>query len=293
MKHFLRLILVTVLATNASRTISSDGIESECMKNFVEFDDDEETDCPPKQTPLKLVNGAVIEFSSQDTNSHGKFGEIFISNDNKYVLKRLLMSSRQIICREKTTLEYPHGLHGNGAKVVDFAADSGVKPGCVSYSILMEKVGNQTLFGKSFPGNEPLLYLIAARILEIVLLLHDAGFVHGDLHMGNFVFSDPKNIVGTIRLIDFGKARTWLNMNEKAAALAIATDVSKLLFDLGFLQAHAFEIPYAERAFTKYLKRLDNAEEMNPDFGSWVEELRQTAKEKEANDHGSQRIMDF
>ena len=201
------------------------------------------------------------------------------------MLKRLLMSSRQIICREKMTLDYLHGLHGNGVKLVDFAADSGVKPGCVSYSILMEKVGNQTFFGKSFPGNEPLLYLIASRMLEIVLQLHDAGFVHGDLHMGNFVFSDPKNIVETIRLIDFGKARTWLDLDEKAAASAIATDISKLFFHLGFLQAHASAIPYAERAFTKYLQRLDNAEEMSPDYESWVEELRGTARE-------TQTIMD-
>ena len=52
---------------------------------------------------------------------------------------------------------------------------------------------------------------IIAKVLEIIERVHESGFVHGDIHLNNFVYSDEENVVGTLRLIEFARAAPFID----------------------------------------------------------------------------------
>ena len=82
---------------------------------------------------------------------------------------------------------------------------------CCVWSIAMEFVGDYSL-NKLAPRKPAFqqavnLGLIIARAIQILIFVHELGIVHGDIHGGNLVHSDPANIPETLRLIDFGRSR--------------------------------------------------------------------------------------
>ena len=57
---------------------------------------------------------------------------------------------------------------------------------------------------------------IAAAAIALVRTVHERGFIHGDIHKRQFLFSNPKNVAGTLRLIDYGRVSAFVNMSNQA-----------------------------------------------------------------------------
>ena len=80
---------------------------------------------------------------------------------------------------------------------------------CRSWSIAMEFVGGNPARKLTAKNDHAAVTigLLIARAIQILKFVHELGIVHGDIHGGNFVYSDPDDIPGTLRLIDFGRSR--------------------------------------------------------------------------------------
>jgi len=209
---WLGVLVVFALKSCISATLSSWKSMEDCLETYTDLS---VLECPPPI--LKLQNGQTVQFGK--LNARGSLGDVFYSEDEQYVFKRLksISADKNLICREKEILFYLNGLHGDSVKMAEIDP-VGIHPSCIANSILMEYAGKYTIKDLLHLGKPPSLKkLLAARMIEIVESLHETGLVHGDLHGGNFVFSNPEDVVGTLRLIDFGRAKSWLEMSDEEA----------------------------------------------------------------------------
>lgn len=88
----------------------------------------------------------------------------------------------------------------------------GLSPLCSLGLIVMENVGSKMIKDAIaiLIKNRWELVRSAVRGLELLRNLHDQGFVHGDLHGGNIIYSDEGSISETLRLIDFERAEVFV-----------------------------------------------------------------------------------
>ena len=78
---------------------------------------------------------------------------------------------------------------------------------CAIRILVMSNAGMTSL---SDPRNVDLLSIedLAVRCMSILNRVHSVGIIHGDVHKGNFVFTDS---LSTVKLIDFGRSTEWLD----------------------------------------------------------------------------------
>lgn len=76
---------------------------------------------------------------------------------------------------------------------------------------------------------------IAVRGLELLRSLHSLGIVHGDMHMDNMVFFRRTVIGRTLRLIDFGRARPFVDLETQGHILAQQVPLSSVEWTKSFL----------------------------------------------------------
>ena len=97
-------------------------------------------------------------------------------------------------------------------RVYDAQYESDVSERCKLKIITMERVGNYHLdfaYERTGGMTEEQVIAIGRSAIRLIQAIHARGIIHGDIHAGNFVFSDPMDIPGTLKVIDFGRSTPY------------------------------------------------------------------------------------
>jgi serine/threonine protein kinase len=84
---------------------------------------------------------------------------------------------------------------------------------CDLSTFVMEKAGSLGLAEKLRNGlvyDRALIAEIGIRIIDLVELIHKRGIVHGDIHLGNFVYSGS---IESLQVIDFGRSKPYIQLD--------------------------------------------------------------------------------
>ena len=84
-------------------------------------------------------------------------------------------------------------------------------PSCYYRTLINSFVGLHSLASTQKILSRKNLYLIAARLMEAIQEIHRLGVVHGDIHDENIIVGDLSDPVGSLRIIDFGESRLFVN----------------------------------------------------------------------------------
>jgi serine/threonine protein kinase len=88
---------------------------------------------------------------------------------------------------------------------------------CMSRVLISEYIGAGNFLDAAGPRTltRRELALIGAKLIDGVEQIHRVGVVHGDLHFGNVLIPDKSDLVGSLRIIDFGEARMYVDPHSK------------------------------------------------------------------------------
>jgi hypothetical protein len=117
--------------------------------------------------------------------------------------------------KERAILEALNGLNGGSVRLhpidlISSKAEPGfISRGCLATTLVTDYAGSLGL--DSLKHNKVLLARGIARAIEIIRDIHDAGIVHGDIHLGNIMMGDIDRIEETMKVIDFGRAESFLS----------------------------------------------------------------------------------
>ena len=183
------------------------------MGGSIEGDEEDDEYCPLTAFSASIgdTNEEIVEFEARDTCLSGSTAFACRSEDRKYIFKIVskYKGSVQEVCSEKALLTAINGLEGSAPHVFPIRSERRLlSDECLSVSMVMENMGGfelSTVVESLRTGCG--LYMLLARMFEVLKLLHTAGFVHTDLHAGNWVYSDSADILGSLGLIDFGFAK--------------------------------------------------------------------------------------
>jgi hypothetical protein len=123
------------------------------------------------------------------------------------VLVRSSMFTYEGLRRERAFLEALQGLNGGTVLAHQVDRDASILPGCRAVVLVTDFAGATTIDKLSSKAK---IALAAARSIEILRDLHNRGVLHGDIHLGNILVGDESNIETSTKLIDFGRAETYL-----------------------------------------------------------------------------------
>jgi hypothetical protein len=147
----------------------------------------------------------------------------------------------------------------SGVTPIVYTAD-GVDSACAACMLIMETAGTFDL--EEYRMQRPSVPVSAAvtvaiRAIEIMRKFHNRGFVHGDIHMGNFSFK----IFDSIKLIDFDRSVPFLDpisqRHVRPAYQQTRYDKDHLFrLNKAMLSVYELESIAAERAVT--LSRRDD-----------------------------------
>ena len=116
---------------------------------------------------------------------------------------------------EHAALKLLTGTPGVPHKYDIFASSVEEEKVCSNRLSVVDRVGDSDLFDFATKVRGNTLYdllSIAARAVEIIQLVHNKGIIHGDIHPGNLMItSSARDIGASLRLIDFGRARLFVN----------------------------------------------------------------------------------
>ena len=233
MKRFLfSLFLVSDVRLGHSSTVEVlERRLSDCPDTFSHFPGTLSGD-PPRAIRILLPGrGKTENIELAHIMGDGATARSFISADKRYIIKAPLSGGNLAkfvleACREKVLLEHllSLGMASDVPKLYSLASSHGAWDQAL---LVLENVGAfhlkdlETSDG-SYIANSPLLYQITARLLGILRELNSKGVYHGDIHEENIMFSSSRDIVESIRLIDFGRAgpvtqdpgQTWIDVSS-------------------------------------------------------------------------------
>ena len=144
---------------------------------------------------------------------------VFLSRDKRFVVKstrppqfidaemfdETCKSLHAEHCNERSLLEAMDGILGGSVKL-HRAEDLGK---CAPLTIIMDSAGaTDVLRLVSGRISASTIGRLAARAIRLLRAVHSFGFVHGDVHMSNFMF-DGRD-VATAKVIDFGRSEPFL-----------------------------------------------------------------------------------
>lgn len=183
----------------------------------------------------------VGDVSLVAANSPDATSDAYVSKDRRFSVK---ISREDPICRELAVLTAVSGLNRAAPKA--FEVDPSVS--CRSRILVTEFPGDGELKSLGLSAANPLLYALAARILEIVRDLHGLRIVHGDIRASAFTFSDAGRPLETLKLLDFAIASLYANADGSRPPDALGTvkgdlvAVGKMLLRLARVEVfEAFE----------------------------------------------------
>ena len=171
--------------------------------------------------------------------------------------------------------------------VYDIVPGGGVSEHCRMRTLVAENAGSSTLLSTLVTQSEAAA--IIARAIEIIKGVHSLGFVHGDVHMANYIYEKRSNIPGTLRLIDFGRTEPYVDafgVHVPNVCANYDRSFTASLLSPGELDGHRlsrrddlFRIAqisvYLGQLFHAYNKRLKELKE------AAIQELKQLGRDKD------------
>ena len=168
-----------------------------------------------------------IKIHTSKPDFFGSIGEIYVSTNNRFAVKIATTSGQAVsqISHEKAFLSVFGDLAGGGVTI--HPIDDKMSPACVVRTMVTSFAGDTTLFDfRVRPRiarratsrtriSERQVAAVAVRGIDILRSLHSLGMIHGDIHSSNFVVANPRNPAVGMRLIDFGRAATFIDLDGR------------------------------------------------------------------------------
>ena len=119
----------------------------------------------------------------------------------KFLLPKASENSRNGLLREKVFLS----LFSNFPKFAKIYSDWKSSKECIN-RVLITSVEGDTELGKIRKTLNIGPFVVQA--IQLIQTVHERGFVHGDVHRGQFLLTD--GVIDSLRLIDFGRTEPYL-----------------------------------------------------------------------------------
>ncbi len=190
-------------------------------------------ECPPK--PVWTTVGELLPMETSELLWIG----VYAYDRGSHIVKRIDFrkeddSEEANFVKEKLILTILKGHYPNLVPEV-FEVDwknSGVSEYCSARSYITPNLGKALE-----PDDSIDLFQVAAQGLELLQQLHATGFVHGDVHAGNFLIDEND----TLHLIDFGLAVPYVD--ESGRLMGPRRSGSTIFSDLKFLSPWHLNYP--------------------------------------------------
>ena len=221
--------------------------------------------CETSWREIKLENGEILRLGKMIAS--GDFGKVFAVNGNDdYIVKFAHAKPEAVkdLCKERLVLELLNGLSGAIPRAHKVESNS-IVGGCHSQIIVMDKVGELDWKDSVQLIPDAWFYRRLARLIEVVMSLHDVGFLHADIK-GNNIRVNRQN-PEKLFLIDFGISLPFIDKESKHSLVFSRTmDMKHISKDL----LHVYRIPknswYDE--FQKEIESLAISE--RPPYEKWI-----------------------
>jgi serine/threonine protein kinase len=157
----------------------------------------------------------------------GSQGKVYFTTDGTRVVKMGDAGDDAYIDMQNRDRAGLAALNGTGVSPMVFIPNIGayspkMSVPCYVRTITMDMAGKSDLFGLAnqyYPGlriPKTMVLDLAKSGVKLLKTVHDAGILHGDIHLGNMVFSDRNNLGKTLSVIDFGRALPFRDPLTKA-----------------------------------------------------------------------------
>ena len=235
--------------------------------------------------PIKLEDGSDL-FLDKLKAKKGETAVAIPTLDSEYYLKVFKKKGgcaklRMNRCNEKAVMDALEGLEGDVPMAHNLDPSTLKDDRCRLISIAEDSVGLYTVQDSLGSITLEKYFRIIAKAIGLIEKLHEAGFVHNDLHPGNIVFRDFSDPASTAKLIDFTFTRPRVNRNGQPLAWEVLenprkSDIANLalypakIFDSinvdpevvdKFSESIARFVEYTENGFGVFEK---------PDYQRWI-----------------------
>lgn len=171
--------------------------------------------CPPKTV---TIDSKVFTMNSRPSEK-GSESTIFTTSDEQLIVKRVdkdLEFLLDTLWRDEAALVLMEDAVGvSPIPLVDqgTSMSGGI---CKLRTFVMTNEGMNTLydlFAKNDGGTLDIetALAIGRRAIRLVEQVHKRGLIHGDIHWGNFVYSNESDVPGSLKLIDYGRAMPYVD----------------------------------------------------------------------------------
>ena len=164
-------------------------------------------ECPPNEFE---INGKT-ETLNKTVFAEGTATLLYRTVDEKYIVK--VVEAQQIKLIENVWREKAAASILGALEHFPQFYQTSAPLSCETRMNTMDYAGDKTLWD-FFPGPNYVKDIasaearsVAYQAISMLRIVHEHGIVHGDVHGGNFVFSDIKKI----HLVDFGRSTEWLD----------------------------------------------------------------------------------
>jgi predicted Ser/Thr protein kinase len=239
-------------------------------------------DKSPKCSQIKFSNCEAsvkeLELTESGTRIHigrligsGDFGNVYEAKGNsKYMVKFAKQENGGLkdLCEESLILELLDGLHGATPRI--HAVKTIPSSDCADQILVMDKVGDS-----DWTDGMPNFYRRIARLLEVIMSLHDLGFVHADIKSNNIRvnIANPDDVF----LIDFGITLPFVNENgSHSTHFSRRIDMEQISNDL--LKQQLFPRHSWYKAFRDEMNTLRH--DQRPNYEKWIRCLRLLSNRK-------------
>ena len=166
--------------------------------------------CPPEYIQIGSESFAM----DQDPSEIGSGTSIFETIDKSIVVKRVdteLDFLLTLLWRDEAALNVLEDALNVSPIPLELVQEPSM---CMLRTMGMTSVGENTLF--DYYEQNGLLdadtaVAIGKRAIRLIEQVHSRGLIHGDIHWGNFVYSNESDIVGSLRLIDYGRSMPYID----------------------------------------------------------------------------------
>ena len=165
--------------------------------------------CPVAEFELE---GHAVSIDRKARFAHGSDSDVYRTLDGSAIVKVMTGKKSLIptVWRDEAALIILAGL-GVAPHVLVPSYPRGIARECALRTLTMEYAGESNLIKQfdAVPGafSPEVVLQIGIRLITLIEGVHSTGLVHGDIHGGNIVGTDPESL----NLIDFGRARPFVD----------------------------------------------------------------------------------
>ena len=168
--------------------------------------------CPSETLIVNDVTYSV----NPDPFEAGSETSIYITTDESLIVKRVdigLDFVLDMLWRDEAALRLMEDAETVSPVPLINQAQN-VSSMCALRCLVMTNEGENTLydyFDKKGLLDAETTLAIGRKAIRLVEQVHKRGLIHGDIHWGNFVYSNESDIPGSLRLIDYGRSMPYMD----------------------------------------------------------------------------------